>query len=89
MARNSLTDQQLQIIREGWTDGLSMVELCAAAGITIDTFKARRLDQLSDLPKRPRSCGSFKRGIDPTPEDIARMTAAIRASWNMEDWLRR
>jgi hypothetical protein len=89
MPRYKLTTEQLQIIREGWAAGLSMVELCAAAGITIDTFKARRLDQLADLPKRPRSCGSFKRGIDPTPEAIAEMTAAIRATWNMEDWLRR
>lgn len=89
MERNRLTDEQLTTIREGWSAGLSMVELCAAAGITIDTFKARRLDQLADLPNRPRSCGSFKRGIDPTPDEIAERTAAIRAKWDIEDWLRR
>jgi len=89
MPRNSLTDEQLRIIREGWSAGLSTVELCAAAGITIDTFKARRLDQLKGLPKRPRRVCSGKRGEDPTPEQIAERTAMIRSTWDIEQWLRR
>lgn len=89
MQKLSLTDEQLRIIRSGWIEGLTTVELCLAVGITIDTFKARRRDQLKELPARPRTAGSESRGIDPTPEEIAERAAAIRAGWDSSTWAKR
>jgi hypothetical protein len=84
-----LTAEQLRIIREGWAAGKTEFELCAEAGITVDTFRERRRNQLADLPKRPPSNGSANRGVDPSPEEIRKLTERIRAGWEYEDWLRR
>jgi hypothetical protein len=89
MRRPPLTDEQLRIIREGWAAGSTEFEICTAAGISIDTFRERRRNQLAGLPKRPPSNGSANRGIDPSPEEIAERAAAIRATWDSDELARR
>jgi hypothetical protein len=83
-----LTDEQIEVVRRAWTDGLPRDAVAAAAGITVDTLNARRGDQLADLPSRGRGYGGGRStsGPDPTPDEIRVMCAALRRGWSLERW---
>jgi hypothetical protein len=67
--------------------GATRDEAARAVGITRSLLEARLLDQLRDL-----RVGQGRRGqrrppaADPTPEQIAARTAAIRAGWTDDRW---
>jgi hypothetical protein len=82
-----LTADQIGVIRRLWAEGRTQAEICAAAGITVDTLRVRLRDQLADLPARPRRVNSGRRGVEPTPEEIVAATAEIRAGWGEERFL--
>lgn len=83
----TLSPDQLLEARRLWLAGESQQGIAAAVGITIDTLKARLRDQLEDLPKRPRTANSERRGIEITPDEIAIRAAECRARWTPERWL--
>ena len=87
MKRLPLTATQIATARRLWNDGLPRDAIAAALGISVDTFRARLRDQLADLPKRSRSMNSARRGIDPTPREIAAAAARIREAWPIERFL--
>jgi hypothetical protein len=79
-----LTEQQLRMIRAMWDEGASQVEICTALRISADLFKARRHDQLRNLPKRDRSALSARRGYLPTEEEIREACERLQAAWSDE-----
>jgi hypothetical protein len=83
----NLSAEQLLETRRLWPTGESQQGIASAIGITVDTFNARLLDQLADLPKRPRTAHSERRGIEITPDEIAIRAAECRARWTPERWL--
>ena len=83
----NLSAEQLLEVRRLWAAGESQQGIASAIGITVDTFKARLRDQLEDLPKRPRTANSERRGIEITPDEIAIRAAECRARWTPERWL--
>jgi hypothetical protein len=83
----NLTDDQLLEARRMWSAGESQQSIASAIGISVDAFKARLRDQLVDLPKRPRTANSERRGIEVTPEEIAIRAAECRARWTPDRWL--
>ena len=85
--KHELTDEQCALARNLWAAGEPRDGIAAALGISVDTFRARMTDQLRGLPKRPRSVNSGRRGVDPTPDQIAYETATLRASWPEERFL--
>ena len=83
----NLTPDQLLEVRRLWAAGESQQGIASAISITVDTFKARLRDQLEDLPKRPRTANSERRGIEITPDEIAIRAAECRARWSEDRWL--
>lgn len=85
--RVDLTPAQVLEVRRLWVAGESQQAIASEVGITMDTLKARLRDQLADLPKRPRTANSDRRGIEVTPEQIAIRAADCRARWTPDRWL--
>ena len=83
----NLTDDLILEARRMWADGESQQSIASAIGISVDAFKARLRDQLADLPARPRTANSDRRGIEVTPEQIAIRAAECRARWTSDRWL--
>lgn len=82
-----LTPDQERIIRDAITDGATRDEAAALAGITRQWLDTRMRDQLADLRVgRGRREQKQKRGIDPTPAEIAMRAAAVRSTWPPERW---
>lgn len=77
-------------IRSLWSEGVPVAAICEILCVTRDTFQARRVDQLADLPERVRGVGGrFNRPADPSEDEIAERAAEIRASWSDgERWAR-
>jgi hypothetical protein len=85
-----LTDHEIAQIREWWGNGVSASAICEMLHMTRDAFDSRRLDQLADLPIRKRGVGKKNHGApDPTPDEIAERSAAIRARWTESERLQR
>jgi hypothetical protein len=82
-----LTDAQVEIIRRAWAEGLRRDDVARLAGITIHTLEARRLDQLRDLPPRPKGVGGGHRAWPPSEIEIRLMTYEARQRWSTERWL--
>ena len=82
-----LTDDQVRTIRGLWATGESQSAIAVAAGISMDTLKARLRDQITDLPARDRRANSGRRGVDPSPAEIIHATALIRETWDESRWL--
>lgn len=85
--RVELTTDQVLEVRRLWVAGESQQSIATAVGVSVDAFKARLRDQLADLPARPRTTNSERRGIEVTPEQIAIRAAECRARWTPERWL--
>ena len=83
----NLSAEQLLEVRRLWAAGESQQGIASAIGVSVDAFKARLRDQLEDLPKRPRTANSERRGIEITPDEIAIRAAECRARWTPERWL--
>lgn len=79
--RTLLTYAQQKIVRDAIREGHSQAEAAWLAGISLRLLQTRMLDQLTDV----RS-GRGRRGtkrlpiVDPTPEEIEKLKAEIRAS---------
>jgi hypothetical protein len=86
-AKRLLASEQVAEARRLWDAGEPRDSIAMALGISVDTFRARLHDQLADLPKRERATNSARRGIDPTPTEIAAATARIREAWPIERFL--
>jgi hypothetical protein len=84
-----LTDEQLALARRLWADGVATFEICLQLRVSADVFKARRRDQLRDLPRRSRSEMSARRGEDPGEDEIARECERIRATWDWQQFIDR
>ena len=86
VAKVRLTDDQVELVRRLWAEGVHRDEIARRAEMTISTFIARRGDQLKDLPKRERGTGrKASRGyVDPTPAEIAARCAEIQAAWTAD-----
>jgi hypothetical protein len=82
-----LAPEQVTVARRLWAAGEPRDSIAVALGISVDTFRARLHDQLADLPQRERATNSARRGIDPTPTEIAVATARIREAWPIERFL--
>ena len=82
-----LTTDELCLVEAAWAAGESEAMIAQAIGITIDSFRLRRKDQLRHLPARSRALNSGKRSPDPTPDAIAIRAAKCRARWTLERWL--
>lgn len=80
-----LSPEQQRIVREAWAAGLPRDEVARLAGITVHVFEARRLDQLSNLPKRTQGVGGGRRGGDPTEEEILILTRRLQQRWSDEE----
>ena len=80
--RRRFTPAQVALASRLWLDGLYVHEIARRLGVGVDVLIARRRDQLAGLPARRRGP---RRGctptVDPTPEEIAERSAAIRATW--------
>jgi hypothetical protein len=76
-----LTAAQLQTIRRGWRNGMSLNEIMRQAKISKWLLQARRGDQLRDLTPASRGKPGTKRGYHwlPSPEEIAREAQQLRA----------
>jgi hypothetical protein len=85
--RRPLSEQQVADAHRLWAADASVDAIVVALGITRDVFRSRRHDQLADLPRRERAVNSGKRGVDPSPDEIALETAAFRAAWPDERFL--
>jgi hypothetical protein len=85
--RTELSREQIDEARRLWVAGATADEIVAAIGISIDTFRARQRDQLHSLPPRDRRANSGRRGVDPTPQEIAVEAATLRASWPEDRFL--
>jgi hypothetical protein len=79
--RVDLSAEQIEAAHQLWNAGAPADEIAAAIAISIDTFRARRRDQLRELPLRNRRANSGRRGVDPTPADIRVETAMLREAW--------
>ncbi len=77
--RTLLTPDQERIVRDAIARGLTQEEAAWLAGISRRLLQTRLADQLADV-RIGQGRGRKRRGdIDPTEEEIAAMTAAIRA----------
>jgi DNA-binding CsgD family transcriptional regulator len=85
----TLTAEQVEAAAALWESGASAFEICLELGITVDTFKARRRDQLRHLPKRSRSELSGRRGDDPSEDEIRIECERIRANWTDQQFRER
>ena len=81
-----LSPSEEAVVRQAWAAGLSRAEVADAAGISIS-----RLDETKraiGLPSRQGLGGGPKRRSayrDPTPDEIAERSAAVRAGWSLEE----
>ena len=82
-----LTTDELALVEAAWAAGESETLIAQAIGITIDSFRLRRKDQLRHLPVRSRALNSGKRSPDPTPDEIEFRAAMVRRSWSLERFL--
>jgi len=82
-----LTADELALVEAAWAAGQSEAMIAQAIGITIDSFRLRRKDQLRHLPVRSRALNSGKRSPDPTPDEIEFRAAMVRRSWSLERFL--
>lgn len=76
-----LTYAQQKIVRDAIREGHSQAEAARLAGISVRLLQTRMADQLADV--RPgRGCRGTRRLaiVDPTPEEIEKLKAYIRAS---------
>lgn len=77
--RTLLTPDQERIVRDAIARGLTQEEAAWLAGISRRLLQTRLVDQLADV-RIGRGRGKKRRSdSDPTEEEIAAMTAAIRA----------
>ena len=83
--RLSLTADQVEAIRRLWAEGVGQSEICGRLGISVDRLRARLRDQLADLPARPRSANSGRRGRDPTEDEIEAACLEMRSRWTEEE----
>jgi hypothetical protein len=85
--RKTLEPAQVESARAGFARGLSRDDVARLIGITRSTLEARLRDQLRDCrPGRGRG-GHRPPTADPSPAEIAAMTAEIRAGWPESRWL--
>lgn len=85
--KRMLTPEQERVFRQAWNDG-SPQHVCARlAGIPYGLVRHRLADQLVDLPRRGRGGRGCRRSStsDPTPDEIARLTAETQARWTDEE----
>jgi hypothetical protein len=85
-AAGRLTARQIKAITRAWEAGESQQEIARKAGLGVAFFKARLLDQLAHLARRPRRACSGRRVSDPTPEEIyGRLTMIEQQAWSDEE----
>lgn len=81
-----LTKSQEKAARAAWKEGATQQEIAAAIGVSVDVFRARRADQLANLPPRAKRHGAGRRAVDPTPEEIyGRLVFEEQARWSEEE----
>jgi hypothetical protein len=82
----SLTPEQVAKAKEMWHAGDPECEICLVVGMTVDTFRARRHDQLKGLPKRKQAGGnSGRRAEEVTPEELEFRKMQVQSTWTEED----
>lgn len=81
--RRYLTTAQERAVRAALAAGMTQREAAVAAGITYARLLCRLHDQLEDL-RTGKGWGRKRRTGDPTEEEIAERSAAVRATWSEE-----
>lgn len=79
--RRYLTTAQERVVRAALACGMTQREAAEVAGITYARLICRLQDQLEDL-KAGKGWGRKRRTGDPTEEEIAERSAAVRATWS-------
>ena len=81
-----LTDEQVKLARKMWGDGELECDICMKVGMTVDTFRARRRDQLKGLKKRKQAGGnSGRRSEEITEKEVEERTQQVQATWSEMD----
>ena len=86
--RKKLTEPQIQQIEELWGAGENCSIIAFNVGISYDTLRARRKDQLSHLESRKKAYRN-RYQPDPTPEQLAERMAEVRERWTPEEEMER
>jgi hypothetical protein len=87
-----LSAKQIELVERLWSSGEPVSAICAAVGINRDVLIERRRpgEQLAHLGHRVRGVGpKHSNRPDPTPDEIAERSAAIRSSWSETEQLNR
>jgi hypothetical protein len=84
--RTLLSEAQLALARQLWQAGESEATICGAVGMTVDTFRSRRRDQLADLQPRGQAGGnSGRRAPLLSPQEVFARAAAVRTKWSIAE----
>lgn len=85
-----LTPEQVATAKQMWNAGELEGDICFKISVTVDTFRARRRDQLKGLPKRKQAGGnSGRRAEEITDEEIEFRKKQIQSTWSEEDRMER
>lgn len=85
--RRLLSPEQEQTVRREIAAGATWAEAALAAGVAYRRIQERKRDQLRDLRTGQGKRGGRGRAVrDPTPEEIAIATAALRRRWTPDRW---